>query len=33
MPSHVKWLRVGLKLFQGVLGVFGRHFVNWAIRF
>jgi hypothetical protein len=33
MPSHVKWLRVGFKLFQGVLGVFGRHFVNWAIRF
>jgi hypothetical protein len=26
-------IKVGFKLFQGVLGVFGRHFVNWAIRF
>ena len=33
VPSRVKRLRVGFKLFQGVLGVFGRHFVNWAIRF
>jgi hypothetical protein len=33
MPSRVKWLRVGFKLFQGVLEVFRRHFVNWAIRF
>jgi hypothetical protein len=33
MSSRVKRLRVGFKLFQGVLGVFRRHFVNWAIRF
>jgi hypothetical protein len=30
VPSHVKRLRVGFKLFQGVLGVFRRHFVNWV---
>jgi hypothetical protein len=30
VPSHVKRLRIGFKLFQGVLGVFWRHFVNWA---
>jgi hypothetical protein len=30
MPCHVKRLRVGFKLFQGVLEVFWRHFVNWA---
>jgi hypothetical protein len=33
MSSRVKRLRVGFKLFQGVLGVFRRHFVNWTIRF
>jgi hypothetical protein len=30
VPSRVKRLRVGFKLFQGVLGVFWRHFVHWA---
>jgi hypothetical protein len=30
VPSRVKPLRVGFKLFQGVLGVFWRHFVNWV---
>jgi hypothetical protein len=30
VPSRVKRLRVGFKLFQGVLEVFRRHFVNWA---
>jgi hypothetical protein len=30
VPSRVKRLRVGFKLFQGVLEVFWRHFVNWA---
>jgi hypothetical protein len=30
VPSRVKQLRVGFKLFQGVLEVFRRHFVNWA---
>jgi hypothetical protein len=30
MPRSVKRLRVGFKLFQGVLEVFRRHFVNWA---
>jgi hypothetical protein len=30
VPSRVKRLRVGFKLFQGVLGVFRRHFVNWV---
>jgi hypothetical protein len=30
VPSRVKQLRVGFKLFQGVLEVFWRHFVNWA---
>jgi hypothetical protein len=30
VPSHVKRLRVGFKLFQGVLEVFRRHFVNWV---
>jgi hypothetical protein len=30
VPSHVKRLRVGFKLFQGVPEVFWRHFVNWA---
>jgi hypothetical protein len=28
VPSRVKRLRVGFKLFQGVLKVFWRHFVN-----
>jgi hypothetical protein len=28
--SRVNRLRVGFKLFQGVLEVFRRHFVNWA---
>jgi hypothetical protein len=31
--QSVKRLRVGFKLFQGVLEVFGHHFVNWAIWF
>jgi hypothetical protein len=30
VPSRVKRLRVGFKLFQGVLEVFRRHFVNWV---
>ena len=30
VASRVKRLRVGFKLFQGVLVVFRRHFVNWA---
>jgi hypothetical protein len=30
VPSRVKRLRVGFKLFQDVLEVFWRHFVNWA---
>jgi hypothetical protein len=30
VPSHVKRLRVGFNLFQGVLEVFWRHFVNWV---
>jgi hypothetical protein len=30
MPSRVKRLRVGFNLFQGILEVFWRHFVNWA---
>jgi hypothetical protein len=30
VPSRVKRLRVGFKLFQGVLGVFRRHFVIWV---
>jgi hypothetical protein len=30
VPSRVKRLRVGFKLFQGILEVFWRHFVNWA---
>jgi hypothetical protein len=30
MPSRVKRLRDGFKLFQGVVEVFWRHFVNWA---
>jgi hypothetical protein len=30
VPSRVKRLRVGFKLFHGVLEVFWRHFVNWA---
>jgi hypothetical protein len=30
VPSRVKRLSVGFKLFHGVLGVFWRHFVNWA---
>jgi hypothetical protein len=33
MSSRVKRLRVGFKFFQGVLGVFRRHFVNWALWF
>jgi hypothetical protein len=33
VSSHVKRLRVGFKLFQGVLEVFRRHFVNWALWF
>jgi hypothetical protein len=30
VPNRVKRLRVGFKLFQDVLEVFWRHFVNWA---
>jgi hypothetical protein len=30
VPSGAKRLRVGFKLFHGVLEVFWRHFVNWA---
>jgi hypothetical protein len=30
VPSRVKQLRVGFKLFQGVLEVFRRHFVKWT---
>jgi hypothetical protein len=30
VPSRVKRLRVGFKLFQGALEVFWCHFVNWA---
>jgi hypothetical protein len=33
VSSHVKRLRVGFKFFQGVLGVFRRHFVIWALWF
>jgi hypothetical protein len=33
VSSCVKRLRVGFKLFQGVLGVFRRHFVDWALWF
>jgi hypothetical protein len=33
VSSHVKRLRLGFKFFQGVLGVFRRHFVNWALCF
>jgi hypothetical protein len=30
VPSRVKRLRAGFKVFQGVLEVFRRHFVNWS---
>jgi hypothetical protein len=30
VPSRVKRLWVGFKLFQGVLEVLWRHIVNWA---
>jgi hypothetical protein len=30
VPSRVKRLRGGFKIFQGVLGVLRRHFVNWV---
>jgi hypothetical protein len=30
VPSRVKRLRVGFKLFHGVLEVSRRHFVNWV---
>jgi hypothetical protein len=33
VPSRVKRLWVWFKLLQGVLEVFWRHFVNWAIWF
>jgi hypothetical protein len=33
VSSRVKRLRVGFKFVQGVLGVFRRHFVNWALWF
>jgi hypothetical protein len=33
VPSRVNPIRVEFKFFQGVLGVFRRHFVNWAIWF
>jgi hypothetical protein len=33
VSSRVKRLRVGFKLFQGVLEVFWRHFVNWPSGF
>jgi hypothetical protein len=33
VSSRVKLLSVGFKLFQGVLELFRRHFVNWVIRF
>jgi hypothetical protein len=33
VSSHVKRLRVGFKFFQGVLGVFRRHFVDWDLWF
>ena len=33
VPSRVKRFRVGFKLLHGVLEVFWRHFVDWAIWF
>jgi hypothetical protein len=33
VSSHVKRLRVGFKFFEGVLGVFRCHFVNWTLWF
>jgi hypothetical protein len=33
VPSRVNRIRVEFKFFQGVLGVFRRQFVNWAIWF
>jgi hypothetical protein len=33
MSSRVKRLRAGFKFFLGVLGVFRRRFVNWALWF
>jgi hypothetical protein len=33
VPTHVKPIGFGFKFFQSVLGVFRRHFVNWAIWF